>query len=132
MYIRWSCFAIPGEAAPQHRSNKPSAPPSWARGNPYAKAFPRARTWTRNRVAGLSGEKPPSGWHVEAQKEEAALAERAKQISAKDLYVQLVNATLERKSTTLPAKPLPPTAPLEKGAPQYGTQYGTNVSLGTH
>ncbi|CAN0357980.1 unnamed protein product, partial [Ectocarpus sp. 12 AP-2014] len=50
--------------------------------------------WTRRgRAAGLSGKRPPSGWDVEAEQEEAALAEKRKKISAKDLYNELVSAT---------------------------------------
>lgn len=55
---------------------------------------------------------------MEAEKKEAALAKRAKHVSAKDLYCQLVKATLERKSTTLPAKPPSPAAPLNEGTPR--------------
>ncbi|CAM9530364.1 unnamed protein product [Ectocarpus sp. 6 AP-2014] len=99
-----SCTAVPrrpqsspaiGRRTPRVDSAGRAAAPSWARGNPYAKkAFPRAKTWTRRgRAAGLSGKRPPSGWDVEAEQEEAALAEKRKKISAKDLYNELVSAT---------------------------------------
>lgn len=89
-----------------------AAAPSWARGNPYAKkAFPRAKTWTRRgRAAGLSGKRPPSGWDVEAEQEEVALADKRKKISAKDLYNELVSATaLERGKGKLTG-PMPSSA----------------------
>lgn len=70
--------------------------PSWKHGNPYEKPFPRARIWTPKDLAGLSGEHPPPGWmtRAEREQEEAMLLAKEKEndISAKDLYAQLVLA----------------------------------------
>lgn len=102
--------SFPGEDALRNPSNKPS----WARGNPYAKAFPRAKTWTRRQVSGLSGKQPPSGWEVNVK-----CVEKREEVSAKDLYRQLVEAAaLERSRKTSPAKSPFPATPLTKGTPQ--------------
>ncbi|CAM9221094.1 unnamed protein product, partial [Scytosiphon promiscuus] len=81
-----------------------SSAPLWARGNPCANPFPRARTWTRKgHVQGLSGTRPPAGWNQEAERLEAVIAERQKHVSAKDVYYKLVHAAaLEREKRTVP------------------------------
>lgn len=107
-----------GEDAPQHRTNKPSsaAAPSWARGNPYAKSFPRARVWTRKQAPGLSGSQSPSGWDVDAEIREAKRTATRKETSAKDLYQQLVTATnLERWSAIVPENSTSPANISTKG-----------------
>lgn len=96
-----ACFTL-GEDALRNPGNKSS----WARGNPYAKAFPRAKTWTRRHVPGLSGKQPPSGWDANEKR-----IEKQEEISAKDLYKQLVRQTLPAKSPS-PATPLPKGTPL--------------------
>ncbi|CAM9707920.1 unnamed protein product [Ectocarpus sp. 4 AP-2014] len=116
-----SCTAVPrrpqsspviGRRTPRVDSAGRAAAPSWARGNPYAKkAFPRAKTWTRRgRAAGLSGKRSPSGWDVEAEQEEAALAEKRKKISAKDLYNELVSATARTRGKSKLPGPIPSSA----------------------
>lgn len=122
---------IPGGAnTPRHGTNdKPpsAAAPSWARGNPYVKHFPRARVWTRKQRLGLSGNQPPSGWDAEAELEEAKRTDTRKEISAKDLYHQLVSATnLERMSTTVSENPSSPANLPTKGLPQI--LHGTEIS----
>lgn len=63
----------------------------WASGNPFAKPFPRARMWSPKDFSGLSGDRQPNGWNPRVE-EEAALADKQNQMTAKELYVQLASA----------------------------------------
>lgn len=73
--------------------------------------------WTPNDLAGLSGEREPAGWDVQAEQEEMLLAEKRKAISQKEMYANLVSAIARERMSRIP-EPTQQTPSSSEGIPR--------------